>query len=230
MEACLDMGLKECIRLEVKDRIASIILDSPPDNRMNRNFFSTLDGIITKIEGMEIGALLIYSSGRHFSAGADLEDIKSRIIEPYSSGESLEKAIEESVVKDCKLLSRIEALPIPVIGALSGLCVGSGLELALACDIRICSNDCLMASPEINWGLITGCNGSARLERILGKASALEFIIRGEMINSKRALEIGLVNQVVSRKELIDKAFDMVRSISEKERKQINFLIKQILY
>ena len=221
---------KECMRLEVKDRIASIILDSPPDNRMTRRFFDQLEYTIQKLEALEIGALLLYSGGRHFSAGADLEEIKNSIIEPYRNGKGLNKALELSVLKDCALLNKIETLPFPVIGAISGLCTGSGLELALACNIRICSKDCLMGSPEINWGLITGCNGSLRLERIIGRARALEFIIQGQLINSSTALTMGLANSVVEGKSLIPEAYKLAWLLAQKEREQINSFIKREIY
>lgn len=223
------MADKDRIRLEVKDRVASIILDAPPDNRMDRQFFDQLNSVMQKIEYLEIGALLIYSSGRHFSAGADVEDIKMRIIEPYQRESDLKKALEQSVIKDCILFSKIESLPFPVIGALNGLCAGSGLELALACDIRICSKDCLLGSPEINWGLITGCNGSLRLERILGRAGAFEFIVRGQMVNSSSALSMRLVNEVVDNKNLIPRAYSLAQLFAQKEREQINYFIKKAI-
>lgn len=220
---------KEGVYLEVKDRVGCIILNAPPDNRMTRHFFSNLEKVLEKVVRLDIGALVFYSSGRHFSAGADVEGIKQRFLEPYLNGSGFEKALEQSIVKDCALFSAIEALPFPVIGALSGLCVGSGLELALACNIRICSKDCLMGSPEINWGLITGCNGSLRLERILGKSRALEFIITGEMVNSTKASEMGLINTVVDNKNLIPRAIKLAQLFAEKERAEANYLIKKAL-
>jgi len=218
---------KELIRLELKDRVASIVLDSPPENRMTRHFFRRLHEVLTWIESLDIGALMILSSGRHFSAGADVEDIKMRIIEPYIEGTDFEEVLKQTIQRDCALLSKIESLPYPVIGVMNGLCIGSGLELALACDIRICSTDCIVGSPEFSWGLFPGCNGTVRLERLLGRSKALEFIMMGDMINSQRALSMGLVNRVVDRRNLTFEAMKLAQFLAEKSREDTNIQTKK---
>ncbi len=110
-------------------------------------------------------------------------------------------------------LNRIEHLPKPVIAALNGLALGGGLELAMACHIRIAASSARMGQPEVKLGIIPGYGGTQRLARLVGKGKALELIMRGNMITAQEALEIGLVNQVVPLEQLMEVSIQMQREI-----------------
>ena len=100
------------------------------------------------------------------------------------------------------LMRRIERLPKPVIAMLNGYALGGGLELAMACHLRIAADSAKMGQPEVNLGLIPGFGGSQRLLRLAGRAAALELCLTGATIDAARALQLGLVNRVVAAAEL----------------------------
>lgn len=216
----------EPLILEIHGRTAHIVLDRPPDNRMNRKFFSSLSRIVEEIrECKGIGAVLVYSSGRHFSAGADVEDVKKSALQPYLKGEDA----QETVCENARVLRQLETLDVPVISAISGVCTGSGLELALACNIRICSTDALLGCPELSWGIITGLSGSIRLEKTVGRSRAKEIILRGDMINGKEAYDIGLVDILTKRSQLLPTALKLAGLYSEQARSIGNTHIKKCI-
>lgn len=210
------MHEKEPVRLHLEGGVAHIVLDSPPDNRMDRHFFNRLGEIVETLKhSADARVVLIYGSGRHFSAGADLEDIKRGIVELYTEGMSLDGVVDNSIYKTACLFSDIESLGIPVIGAISGFCVGSGLELALSCSIRICSEESIFGCPEITWGLITGCSGSIRLERMIQKSRAKEIILSGDMFGAREAYAMGLVNRVAGKRQALTQALRMAKLLAD---------------
>lgn len=101
-----------------------------------------------------------------------------------------------------RLMRRIETLPKPVIGMINGFALGGGLELAMACHLRIAADNAKVGQPEINLGLIPGFGGSQRLLRLAGRAAALELCLLGAPITAERAFQLGIVNKVVSATEL----------------------------
>jgi enoyl-CoA hydratase len=101
-----------------------------------------------------------------------------------------------------RLMRRIETLPKPVIGMINGFALGGGLELAMACHLRIAADSAKLGQPEINLGLIPGFGGSQRLLRLAGRAAALELCLLGAPIGAERALQLGIVNRVVPAAEL----------------------------
>lgn len=114
-----------------------------------------------------------------------------------------------------ELFTFIEYMNKPVIGAVNGIALGGGTELALACDIRICSENATMGLTETRLAIIPGGGGTQRLPRIVGRAKAKELIFTGRRIDAKEALSIGLVNKVVSSERLIDECLEMARMICE---------------
>ena len=108
-----------------------------------------------------------------------------------------------------RVFRRIELLPIPVIAAVNGFALGGGCELAMACDIRICSNNAKFGQPEVGLGITPGFSGTVRLPRLIGQGMAKEMIYTGKVIRADEALRIGLVNAVYEREELLDKALEL---------------------
>ena len=108
----------------------------------------------------------------------------------------------------------IETLPIPVIAAVNGFALGGGCELAMACDIRICSENAKFGQPEVGLGIIPGFSGTVRLARLVGMGMAKQLIFTGKAIKANEALRIGLVNEVVPQAELMDKAMEIANQIA----------------
>lgn len=114
------------------------------------------------------------------------------------------------------ILSELERLPKPVIAAINGYAIGGGCELAMACDIRIASEQAKFGQPEINLGILPGGGGTQRLSRLVGKGKAKELIYTGDLIDAFEAERIGLVNKVVPSESLMESALAMARKIARK--------------
>ena len=123
---------------------------------------------------------------------------------------------EEEQTKNWSLTEPIAKLDWPVIAGISGDAVGQGLELALACDVRIASETSCFGMSHIKWGLIPSDGGTQRLSRLVGKSKALEMILTGEVIDAQEALRIGLVHKVVSRKDLMEVAVKIAQEMASK--------------
>jgi len=145
-------------------------------------------------ENPDVKAVILTGSGdKAFIAGADI-------------GELFELDSESGriyVLKGQEMTKQIENYPKPVIAAVNGFALGGGTEVALACHVRIASDNAKMGQPEVKLGLIPGFGGTQRLARLVGKGQAMELILTGKMISAQHALEIGLVNQVVTQDDLL---------------------------
>jgi enoyl-CoA hydratase len=152
-----------------------------------------------------VKVVIVTGEGKAFVSGSDI----SRLVEMDSM-----KAREYSQTGQ-RVLDFVENMEKPVIAAVNGFALGSGCELAMACDIRIASEKAKFGQPEVKLGLIPGHAGTQRLARLVGAAKAKELIFTGEMIDAQEALRIGLVNKVVASEVLIDEAKNMAKKIME---------------
>ena len=193
------------IRLVRDGDIGLMEINNPPQNYLERPDFIELDKLLEFV-GSGIKALVIFGNGRHFSAGAKLESIREQLSETNSFREQMEKGN--------RLLNELDQLEIPVIAAISGVCFGAGLEIALACDIRICEQNALFAFPEINHELFPGLGGTRRLAELTGKSTALELVLNGDMINIEKARELHLVDEVVDKKKALLHSIDLAKKIT----------------
>ncbi|RFU62811.1 enoyl-CoA hydratase [Peribacillus saganii] len=151
-------------------------------------------------------SVILTGSGRKaFSAGADL---KERIRMDKSQ-------VREYLNKIRKTYRQIEQLPQPVIAAINGLCIGGGLEMALACDLRISSSNSVFSLPEVKIGIIPGGGGTQRLMRAVGDLYAKEMILTGKKISADKALAIGLLNEVTEDKSVLQRAIELAEEINE---------------
>jgi enoyl-CoA hydratase len=154
-----------------------------------------------------VKAVVLTGSGeKAFSAGADIKMFQT--MTPLLAKEYLKIAKGAA--------ERIENFPKPVIASISGYAIGGGLELAMACDIAIASEDSKFGQSEINVGIIPGVGGTQRLPRLVGVRKAKEMIFTGDLINAETALEIGLVNAVVPKKELDSYVENLAMKIASK--------------
>lgn len=181
--------------LTISHHIARITLHNPPANVLNLSVLKELDLVLNELEEDEyVRVVIVTGTGRFFCAGADINELAH--LNTVHGG-------SEFAVHGQSLLNRIERSGKPVLAAINGTCVGGGLELALACHIRVAAAGVMLALPEIKLGLIPGFGGTQRLPRIVGPSKAAEMILTGESLSAEEALRIGLLSRVVPKHELI---------------------------
>jgi enoyl-CoA hydratase len=204
------------IRTEIEDTIAVLTIDHPPVNSFNTQVVTELGEAIDELlANDEVKAVVLTGGGTNaFVAGADIPEIKGLLDEPGDGHAAAREFIEKGQAVHLK----IEKATKPVIAAINGFCLGGGLELAMACHIRICSDRAQLGQPEINLGIIPGWGGTQRLARIVGKGKALELILTGDRIRAQEAYRIGLVNKVVPTGAVLKEARGLARKIVSKSK------------
>ncbi len=184
--------------LTLSHHVARITLHNPPANVLSCSLLKELEEVLNDVEeDGYVRVVIITGSGRFFSAGADLHELAH--LKTVHGG-------AEFSSRGQSLFSRIERSEKPVLAAINGTCVGGGLELALACHIRVAAAGVLLGLPEIKLGLIPGFGGTQRMPRVVGASKAAEMILTGESLSSEEALRIGLVSRVVPAHELLGQA------------------------
>lgn len=204
------------IRLEVEDHIGLLTIDHPPVNSFNKEVVTELGEAVDEVmANEEVKAVVITGGGTNaFVAGADIPEIKALLESPDDDYGEAREFIERGQGVHLK----IETSTKPVIAAINGFCLGGGLELAMACHMRICSDRARLGQPEVNLGLIPGWGGTQRLARIVGKGKALEMILTGDMVTAQEAYRIGLVNKVVPAGAILKEARGLARKIVSKSK------------
>lgn len=203
------MDLKTLLYDVDSDGVALITIDRPDKlNTLNINVLNELDLCFRNARSNKDirGVILTGSGEKAFAAGADISQ--------FTGLDSLSGF--RFAARGQAIFDRIETMSKPVIAAVNGYALGGGSELALACHIRIASENAEFGQPEVNLGILPGFGGTQRLPRIVGIGRATEIILTGERINAQRAYEIGLVNLVVSSDTLVDRAREMIRTIAGK--------------
>lgn len=166
-------------------------------------------------------AVIIKGSGRHFSAGASLDHLKK-----LSTDEAL---MMEKMNMGKELLRMIDSADIPVAAEINGVCFGGGLEIALACHFRICSENALFAFPEVNYGIMPGLGGTIRLSRLIGPGKAARMILSGDIFDAAQALELRLVDNRVPAPELHISTLNFLNKLTEgREIAVIHSVMKSI--
>jgi enoyl-CoA hydratase/carnithine racemase len=208
------MGEWQYIRTEVADKIAVLTIDHPPVNSFNTQVVTELEEAIDGLLADDkVKAIIITGGGTNaFVAGADIPEIKDLF-----EGQD-EAAVAEFGERGHRTFFKIERSPKPIIAAINGFCLGGGLELSMACHMRICSDRARLGQPEINLGIIPGWGGTQRLPRLVGKGKAIEMILTGDMITAQEAYRIGLVNKVVPGGAVLKEAQGLARKIASKSK------------
>jgi methylglutaconyl-CoA hydratase len=195
------------VRVEQEGPAVFLVLDRPDAaNALSRALVAELRAALTTLHGTpQVAAVVLTGNGdRAFCAGADLRERRS-----------LSLAETRTVLQDLNaLMDEIAAFPRPVLAALNGSALGGGLELALACDLRLCAEGAQLGLPEVRLGIIPGAGGTQRLARLCGVAAAKELILTGKRIDASRALALGLVNAVVPAAALRSEALSWAQEIA----------------
>lgn len=187
------------IRFEKKNQIAYVTIDRPKVlNALNMATMQELKQAFTSIkDDGEVRVVILTGAGeKAFVAGADIAELSQH--SPVSA--------KEYTHKGQAIIDAIEDLGKPVIACVNGFALGGGCELALACTMRLASDNAKLGQPEVKLGLIPGYGGTQRLPRLVGKGLAMQQVLTGEMISAQEAHRIGLVNEVVPQAELIARA------------------------
>ena len=204
----------EKVRLETDGSVARVIINRPERlNALDGGVWTGLEEAARKIKfNPGIKVAIVAGEGRAFSAGLDLKAAAS------PEGIALDLPLRdgfETLQYVSDVYAMYEMLPVPVIAAIKGACLGAGMELALACDIRISSDDSFFSIPEVVYGLVPDCGGTQRLPRIVGPGYARELVLTGRRIDAAEALRVGLVNHVYPVDSLMDEAVKMATEIAE---------------
>ena len=191
------------------EAITTIRLNRPDKlNAVDREMLDMLDAEVNRLHQDESVRVVVLegSSERAFCVGADLNHIAT--FDPAD--------IRKWVNDGNRVLSRLANLPVPVIAAVHGYAVGGGLEFALACDLRIASEDSSFGLPEITHGWFPGWGGTHRLLNVIGEAKAKEMVLLGERIDAQTAQDLGLVNRIVPREALTTEVQQIAESLAQK--------------
>jgi enoyl-CoA hydratase/carnithine racemase len=210
--------MPDFIAVEPDGPVAVVTIDNPPVNALSARLLEELEGELDRLDGdASTRAIVIRGAGeRAFVAGADISEFPTLRESPPERGGSA-RGIQ-------KLGARMDAARTPTVAAIHGYCLGGGLELAMACDVRVAAADAQLGQPEIKLGLIPGGGGTQRLPRLVGHGRALLLNLTGDPISGQQAYEWGLVERVVPAAELMEAALALARTLAERSPHAIGVL------
>ena len=194
------------INVKLDSGIASLTLNRPEKrNALSSELINELESVVSQLEADDkLRVLIITGAGDAFCAGTDISELTNLT----------EAEARDVSSRGQRLCDRIERFPVPVVAAINGIAAGGGCELALACHLRIGSQDALFNLPETRLGLLPAYGGTQRLPRDIAVARALEMMLAGKSIDANRALELGLLNRVVEPGRLLAEALALANEIA----------------
>jgi enoyl-CoA hydratase len=196
----------ENIKVETRDEVAVVTVNRPEKlNALNDRTVEELEQAFTAIgsDPAVRGVILTGAGEKAFVAGADIGELATQ--SPVDG--------RERSVRGQRVLDRIEGLGKPVVAAVNGFALGGGCELAMACHVRVASENAKLGTPEVKLGIMCGYAGTQRLSRLVGKGRALELLLTGDMVDAQEAYRIGLVNKGVPKDQLLAEAEGLLRKM-----------------
>lgn len=203
----------ETVLLDRDGPTAIITLNRPEKyNALNGVMRAEISAALQEIRrDPSVRGVVIWGGSKTFVAGADLSEmLAKRPLDVFSP-----------MSKSADVWSEVSKFPVPVVAAIAGACLGGGLELAMACDLRVATDNAVLGQTEVNVGLIPGRGGTQRLARLVGMTKAREMVLLGDVIKADEALRIGLINKVVPVDQLLAEAKRYVERIAEKSPQSI---------
>ncbi len=186
-------------------RALLLTLDRGPDNLVTPRMLSVLGGALDRfVDDGEASVAIVTGTGRVFSKGFDVDVIRAH----SDAGQHRDMLLACNDV-----CSRLATSPKPIVAAINGHCLGAGLELALACHMRLCAPRAWLGLPELGKGLLPGLGGIHRLVHVVGRSRALELIAAGGFLNAEEAQRWGLINRIVSQDDFLDGVLGFVDGI-----------------
>lgn len=216
------VATSEFVLSEVRNGVLIITINRPDKlNALNKQTIEELHETLAEAENhIEIRSVILTGSGtKAFVAGADIAEFANY---------SIEQGKQLSATGHFKIFNFIENFSKPIIAAVNGFALGGGLELAMACHLRVVSENAKMGLPEVSLGVIPGYGGTQRLAQLVGKGKAFEMIVTGDMMNAQDAYQWGLANYVTTQDNLLDKCLEITAKIASKSPTAIKTAIKVI--
>jgi enoyl-CoA hydratase len=185
----------------------AVVTANRPDklNALNSGMVCEIEDVVGRMEReAACKALIVTGAGeKAFIAGADIGELSA--LKPAEA--------RAYAIRGQRVFRQIERLPKPSVAAINGFALGGGLELAMACTVRLASPNAKLGQPETKLGIIPGYGGTQRLPRLLGRGRALELLLSGDPVDAAEAYRIGLVNRVVEREQLLEEARAWLRKV-----------------
>jgi enoyl-CoA hydratase/carnithine racemase len=202
------------ITMQLEEGVATLTITNPPANTLTMAVMTQLEAAVKAfIADPAVKVAVITGAGNMFVAGADIREIAG--LDSAEKGRTV-------TLKGQAIFNAIEQSPKPIIAAINGLfCLGGGLELAMACHMRVASERVRMGLPEIDLGIMPGFGGTQRLPRIVGASKAAELILTGDKITGVEAKAIGLVNKAVPEGEVLKEAKGLAKKIASKGQRSV---------
>jgi enoyl-CoA hydratase len=205
-----------CFEIEIKDQIAELRLNRPNElNTMTRAFWQELPRALRELDReAKARAVVISSTGKHFTAGMDLSVFAGGGITKVTTSEvgRVREALRRTVLELQDSFNAIEQIRLPVLAAIQGGCIGGGVDMVSACDARYCTKDAFFCVQEINIGMVADLGTLQRLPRLIPSGMVRELAYTGRRLPAQRAKEIGLVNEVYDDHDALVRA---VRGVAQ---------------
>jgi enoyl-CoA hydratase len=211
----------ENLLLETREGVAVVTVNRPDKlNALNDATVAELDQVFAALAGEAAvrGVILTGAGEKAFVAGADIAELSTQ--SPIDG--------KERSRRGQRVLDRIEGLGKPVVAAVNGFALGGGCELALACHVRVASENAKLGTPEVKLGIMCGYAGTQRLPRLVGRGRALEMLLSGEMVDAQEAYRIGLVNKVFPREALMREAEALLRKMLANGPLSLRFTLEAV--
>jgi enoyl-CoA hydratase len=209
------------ILVETREGVAVVTINRPEKlNALDDRTMEELDAAFAALgdDSTVRGVILTGAGEKAFVAGADIGELARQ-----SPVEGRERSIRGQ-----RVLDRIEKLGKPVVAAVGGFALGGGCELAMACHVRVASENAKLGTPEVKLGIMCGYAGTQRLARLVGKGRALELLLTGEMVDAAEAFRIGLVNRVVPRAKLLEESEALLRKMLANGPVSLRFTLEAV--